>query len=190
MVAVEHELRSTPPHGMTELELIRAMQKEPWQLLGPVNFHQPDQLYPVHFLLFHVLYRLRDQLAGTGVTISISPLKLCLEPVTRITSEGLPEAEDKLRAFYLDLDQYALPESEIHRMMDDFWAGQARARPNQPEVVKAASVLGFSSLPESFSEIKQRFRQRVMKAHPDRGGDTETVQCLNEAFSVLKAHYA
>ena len=28
-----------------------------------------------------------------------------------------------------------------------------------------------------------------MNAHPDRGGKTETIQDLNQAFAVLKAHF-
>jgi hypothetical protein len=28
-----------------------------------------------------------------------------------------------------------------------------------------------------------------MHAHPDRGGKTETIQHLNQAFAVLKAHF-
>jgi S-methylmethionine-dependent homocysteine/selenocysteine methylase len=29
----------------------------------------------------------------------------------------------------------------------------------------------------------------VMQAHPDRGGETEAIQNLNSAFSVMKAHF-
>jgi hypothetical protein len=28
-----------------------------------------------------------------------------------------------------------------------------------------------------------------MQAHPDRGGETEAIQNLNSAFSVMKAHF-
>lgn len=49
--------------------------------------------------------------------------------------------------------------------------------------------LGLDALPEDFALVKQAFRRAVMRAHPDRGGDTETVQRLNQAFSVLKAHF-
>jgi|SRR5690554_90314 len=190
LVAVEHELRQAGPTGMSELELIKALQSEPWALIGSVNYHQPDQLYPVHFLLFHVLYRLRDQLAPGGESLLISPLRLVISKQQTVAGDGLPGEEDKLRAFYLDLSQYHLSEATIHRMMDDFWRGHCRTRPDLPAVSDAAETLGFTKLPEQFPPIKQRFRKLVMQAHPDRGGNTEAVQKLNEAFSVLKAHYA
>lgn len=190
LVAVEHELRVAGPGGLSELELIRSLQKPPWELIGTVNYHAPDQLYPVHFLLFHVLYSLRDQLAPAGEALTISPLRLSINRQQTVACDGLPGKEDKLRTFYLDLSQYHLSDAAIRSMMDDFWTGQSRPRPDMPAVADAASELGFSTLPEQFAPIKQRFRKRVMQAHPDRGGDTETIQKLNEAFSVLKAHYA
>ena len=147
LVATEHILRRHPA-GINELGLIKTLQKPPWELISEVNFGEPDKLYPVHFLLFHVLYRLRDQLA-TG----------------------------------------ELPEDAINRMMDDFWAGRSGNRPAAKEVTEAAETLGFESVPPGFDDIKQRFRRAVMQAHPDRGGETETIQDLNQAFAVLKAHF-
>ncbi|KPQ30307.1 MAG: DnaJ-class molecular chaperone with C-terminal Zn finger domain [Marinobacter excellens HL-55] len=190
LVAVEHELRAAGPDGLSELDLIKALQRQPWQLIGSVNYHLPDQLYPVHFLLFHVLYTLRDQLATFGEALSISPLRLSIRQQHTVACDGLPGEEDKLRAFYLDLSKYHMSDDTIQKMMDDFWSGQSRPRPTQPDVSEAASTLGFSALPEQFAPVKQRFRKLVMQAHPDRGGDTEAIQKLNGAFSVLKAHYA
>ncbi|MED5466070.1 MAG: DNA-J related domain-containing protein, partial [Pseudomonadota bacterium] len=108
-VAVEHELRAAGPAGLSELELIRALQGERWSLIGTVDFHEPDRLYPVHFLLFHVLYRLRDQIAVEGESLNISPLRLSIgQIVNRSESTALPDSTDALREFYLDLSQYFL----------------------------------------------------------------------------------
>lgn len=190
LVATEHELRACGPTGLSELDLIRTLQSERWQLIGKVNFTEPDQLYPVHFLLFHTLYRLRDQLADTGETLIISPLRLTLLPTAPATGSDLPAGEDKLRAFYLDLSQYFMSNGDIRDMMDNFWAGMPPERPAPDDAALAAETLGFEGLPEAFSTVKQGFRRQIMRAHPDRGGSTEEVQKLNEAFSVLKAHYA
>ncbi len=187
-VAVERELRQVPA-GLSELELIRMLQKPPWELVGDVRFHEPEQLYPVHFLLFHVLYLLRDQLAGTGTTLTISPLSIRLSEDRIVAGQGLPDTEDNLRRFYLDLSQYRLPEDAIQTMMDNFWAGRTGAAPALPEAEAAAEVLGFQAIPDSFPEVKSRFRRAVMQAHPDRGGNTEAIQNLNQAFAVLKAHF-
>ncbi|MGB1837900.1 DNA-J related domain-containing protein, partial [Marinobacter adhaerens] len=122
LVAVEHVIRSTPA-GMNELSLIKALQGQPWELLGDVVFSEPEKLYPVHFLLFHVLYRLRDQLSEAGESLQISPLNIRIEKQSVVSGEGVPDSVDTLRQFYLDLSQYRLPEEAIQRMMNDFWAG-------------------------------------------------------------------
>lgn len=188
LVAVEHELRRAAG-GISELALIKALQRPPWELIGQVSYHDPEKLYPVHFLLFHTLYRLRDQLIEFGESLHISPLgiRLTLEKV--VGGRGLPDEPDQLRAFYLDLSQYRMPEDAIQQMMNDFWSGRPMSRPDSDEILAAAQELGFDEVPRDFPEVKHRFRRAVMQAHPDRGGDTQGIQVLNEAFSVLKAHF-
>lgn len=188
LVAVEHVLRRNPA-GINELGLIKTLQRPPWELIGKVNFGEPDKLYPVHFLLFHVLYRLRDQLAIGGETLTISPLVIRVRKSEVVAGSGVPDQVDELRNFYLDLSKYEMPEESINRMMDDFWAGRNGYRPEATEAHEAAATLGFESVPYGFDEVKQRFRRAVMHAHPDRGGETETIQDLNQAFAVLKAHF-
>lgn len=187
-IAIEKVLRENPL-GITELNLIKALQGPPWELIGHVNYAEPDKLYPVHFLIFHVLYRLRDQLAESAESLSISPLLIQLSTQDVISSTRTLSEVDRLRAFYLDLSKYQLPESSIFQMMDDFWSGRFGRQPARREVNDAADVLGFGRLPSSFDDVKYRFRRAVMQAHPDRGGETEAIQNLNQAFSVLKAHF-
>ena len=148
-----------------------------------------DRHRPVHFLLFHVLYRLRDQLSETGESLKISPLSIRIESQSVVGGEGVPDSVDTLRQFYLDLSQYRLPEEAIQQMVNDFWAGAPGQAPAQSEAREAAEVLGFQAVPTDFPTVKQRFRRAVMHAHPDRGGKTETIQHLNQAFAVLKAHF-
>lgn len=187
-VAVERILRENTG-GISELNLIKALQKPPWELIGPVNYAEPDKLYPVHFLIFHVLYRLRDQLAASGETLGISPLLIRLTRQNVVSGTGSVGGVDELRAFYLDLSKYQLPEVSILKMMDDFWSGRGGRRPAHRETLEAAGVFGFGDLPPTFEDVKYRFRRAVMQAHPDRGGETEAIQNLNSAFSVLKAHF-
>ncbi|MGF2735123.1 DNA-J related domain-containing protein [Marinobacter sp. DUT-1] len=188
LVAVEHELRKAP-RGTSELALIRSLQAPPWELIGDVSFREPERLYPVHFLLFHVLYRLRDQLSETGESLEISPLDIRLKPQSVISGTGLPDQEDELRRFYLDLDRYRMPEESIRKMMDDFWSGRPTRSPEKSELLQAAQVLGFDAVPGDFATVKHRFRRFIMEVHPDRGGDTASVQELNHAFNVLKTHF-
>lgn len=189
LIALEAILRDSP-QGVSELGLIRALQAPPWQLLGKVDFTSPTHLYPVHFLVFHGLYRLRDELGGQGETLAISPLLIKLGTSDVIAGHGPLAESDKLREFYLDLSQYRLSEQAINAMMNDFWSGQTGQGPAPYDALEAARVLGFQELPERFDQVKYRFRRAVMQAHPDRGGSTEDVQLLNEAFGTLRVYFA
>ncbi len=189
MIAVEALLRNEPG-GVSELALIKALQSPPWQLLDHVDFADPADLYPVHFLVFHVLYRLRDALGGQSEGIDISPLAIRLTTPSAVAGQGPVAEVDKLRAFYLDLRQYSLSADNISKMMNDFWSGRVGQRPASDEAEKAADTLGFGELPAHFEDVKYRFRRAVMQAHPDRGGNTDRVQRLNEAFGTLRRHYS
>lgn len=189
LVAVEHELRDSP-EGIDELNLIKRLQSPPWRLFGNLDFQDPQNLYPTHFLLFHVLYRLKDSLAEAGENLSISPMRISIDRQDTIGGTGLPGAPDNLRSFYLDLSQYELPKDAIQQMMDRFWAGYQNTGPSGAEALAAANRLGFDTVPESFLVAKQAFRRAVMQAHPDRGGDKGSIQALNEAFAILKAHFS
>ncbi|SFM50900.1 DNA-J related protein [Marinobacter zhejiangensis] len=188
IVAVEHLLRSAPG-PMSELALIKSLQAPPWSLIGDVSYGDPQRLFPVHFLLFHSLYRLRDKLSEQGEQLCISPLAIQLEPQTVVAGAGVPDITDALREFYLDLEQYRLSDASIQKMMDDFWAGRW-GQPNASEdLARAAEILGLDTIPEQFSSVKEKFRRAVMQAHPDRGGDTRKIQELNEAFALFRAHF-
>ena len=190
MIAAEHELRAAGPSGLSELALIKTLQSERWQVIGSVDFSRTEQLYPVHFLLFHALYRLNDELFPAGEHIQLSPLQIRLCPGSSSGNTSLPGAKDSLREFYMDLEQYYLSNTEIADMMDRFWTGTIVQKPNSASVASAAEVLGFESVPPTFGTAKRRFRKLMMKVHPDRGGSTVQVQHLNDAFAVLKAHYS
>ncbi len=191
-VALEHELRHAAD-GLSEHALIKRLQKPPWLLVGALRFDCPEQLYPVHFLLLHSLYSLRDQLAEGGESLTISPLLIRLESNLLGSVQGPPDVTDALRAYYLDLNQYRLSADQIHTMLNDFYAGHygAATRPDDTEIAAAAACLGYgdSSLPAEFIEVKQRFRRAVMQAHPDRGGTTAQIQQLNAAFGIIRKHY-
>lgn len=179
--------------GLSELELIHALQAEPWQLVGPVDFYLPAALYPVHFLVFHCLYQLRDEFTLTGrVQLFISPLSIQLQPVPLKPIPLKPQAgpvdqPDQLRRFYLDLDNYQMSTEALDALLEDFWRGVQR--PPHEAVKTALDELEFSALPDDYTEVKARFRQLAMQHHPDRGGSNSKLQALNRAISTLKKHF-
>ncbi len=188
MIAIESILRQHP-EGISELALIKQLQTTPWTLLGTVNFQEPAQLYPVHFLIYHAVYRIRDALSEHGEIVSTSPLCLKITIDLVVSGSGTPATQDELRKYYLDLSHYELSEAVIDSLMTNFWAGHSGQLPDHSALQSAAGQLGFESLPDAFDIIKRRYRREVMATHPDRGGDTERIQQLNAAFQVLKSHF-
>ncbi|TBW59167.1 molecular chaperone DnaJ [Marinobacter halodurans] len=187
LVAVEAILREESG-GLSELALIRRLQAAPWKLLERVDFSEPSAIYPAHFLVFHCLYRLRDDLGPAGEHLHISPLDIHLTPGHIASNEALPGDQDQLRLFYLDLSQYDLSETAVQQMLDDFWAGRTPTT-DSGALNEAARVLGFETLPDDFTLIRQAYRRQAMQAHPDRGGTKEEVQTLNAAFHTLRHHF-
>ena len=186
--AAVESLLLTHPEGLSELQLIKTLQRPPWSLLGTVNFNEPSELYPVHFIVFHVVYRLRDELAVRGQNLQISPLLLRVRSAEAASAGySLPEREDALRSFYLDLANYQLPQSDLDQMLDNFWRGLQR--PSTGAVDDALELLELDHLPPDYSAAKRQFRRLAMRHHPDRGGDNVRLQGLNQAIGVLRQHY-
>jgi len=189
LCAATEVILRTHPKGMTELEMIKTLQAEPWHLLEPADFSDPAALYPVHFLLFHALYRLRDDLASHGESLSIRPLNIGIVPIAPSSgeAEANPDRYDQLRAFYLDLSNYGMPRSVVDRMLDNFWRGIQE--PTDRELEQALTLLELKCLPPDFSAVKKQFRRLAMRHHPDRGGDNQRLQQLNHAIAIVRQHY-
>jgi hypothetical protein len=186
MDACEALLR-THPEGMSELVMLRTLQGEPWYLFGTIDFSSPAALYPVHFLLFHSLYRQRERLAAeSGETIDINALNI---RIRQTYNAGQQEAgqHDALHAFYRDLSNHDLGESTINRMLDDFWQGITR--PADDELTQACQTLAIDTPPPDLATARQAFRRLAMQHHPDRGGSNEQLQALNRAMATLRHHF-
>jgi hypothetical protein len=138
-------------------------------------------LFQRHFLLYHCLYRLQQALwESASGHLQISALAIRLSPYQTQPSTQLAEP-DPLRTYYLDLSQLDKTlQSEVDEMLASFWQRLAR-RDTRAE---ALTILGLSD-PIDDKTIQQRYRQLVMSHHPDRGGDTATLQLLNAAMADL-----
>lgn len=54
-------------------------------------------------------------------------------------------------------------------------------------VINAQSVFGLSSIEQLDREgLKKLYKSEIFKTHPDRGGDKQLTQRINDAYSVLK----
>ncbi|EXJ11352.1 DNA-J related domain-containing protein [Nitrincola nitratireducens] len=171
------------PQGVSEFALLKSLQSDNIIHLDPDTFTDSLKLFQTHFLLFHHLYRLRDEWheAGKG-SLSIHTLSIQLRPYVQ-GDAGLV-LNDPLRAYYLDLNELAKTEAEdVERLLHRFWRGLSQPVQSD-ERQQALSILGLENDVDA-SNIQKAWRQQAMALHPDRGGDAEQFKQVCWAKDVL-----
>ncbi len=177
------------PAGISEWALLKEMQRARVAGFRDLNLAEPLALYRSHFLLFHCLYRLREELARMGgAWLEVHCLRIVLHPAPQESrargGSAVARRFDPLQAFYLDLANLdAADAAQVEAMLSDFWR---RLREPDARRTRALEVLGLDAS-AGREEIRRRYRRLAQRHHPDRGGDTATLQRLNEAMMVLAA---
>lgn len=167
------------PAGMGEYDLIQELKSQGYFtfLSSPAL---PDELFQAHFMLFHALYLLRDKLIEQkDFLLEITALNIQLLPYINVES-GI-DKQDKLREYYLDIKHLESTTSDdVYSMLAEFWSGFNKSA-NREE---ALSELGLKD-PVDDKTIKQEYRRLAMQHHPDRGGESDKLQKINDALSKL-----
>lgn len=170
--------------GISEYQLIQALRQYGYEPFCHSNLQDPQSLFVTHFTLFHVLHRLKNQLlAQQQASLDIHSLCIRIVPWQPGTHEL--SHPDPLRDYYLNTEH--LHNTDLQTIEALLHSGQMRLL-RRDEALQALEQLGFpidSSIPDA-QEIRLRYRQLASKHHPDRGGDTEVTQALNQAFELLK----
>lgn len=169
-------------HGLSEYDLIQIVKEEIFKEDANDIFRDTHKLFTVHFILFHGLYRLRQDLWESDLGyLEISPLNICLKPVITGKRQYLGKP-DNLSQYYLDATNLEkTTQKDVDDLLNGFWqyllAGDDK--------VTAMNVLEIME-PYDAQSLTQQYRKMVMKHHPDRGGDTGKLQEINKALKVLK----
>lgn len=177
-LALETELENNA-EGIGEYDLMQSLKSQ-----GYFDFLSepalPDELFRAHFILFHALYSLRNKyLKNKEYILDIHTLKIQLLPYSKGKNEL--QDEEKLMAYYLDFSNLEkTSEQDVYDMLVSFWKKYHRYDNREA----ALAELGLQD-PVSDTEIKQQYRRQIMKHHPDRGGETEKLQKLNDAIQSL-----
>lgn len=181
------EVLSTFPEGINEHALLKALDEKGTINLEKDTFSDSVKLFRTHFLLYNALYQLRDDLWQKGRGhLEITAVRLNLLPY-HPGSAALQE-HDNMRDYYLDMDMLEkTTQQDIESALNSFWkrlhaesifsGGGLKA--------KALQTLGLAE-GVSTKEIKLSYRRLAMLHHPDRGGDAEKLQTINEAMEVLR----
>ncbi len=178
ILALQVELENQPD-GIGEYDLIQSLRQQGYfDFLS--DFALPHELFQAHFILFHSLYLLSSiLLEQKSHLLSIHTLKIQLLPYQE--GENSLQLDDKLKAYYLDFNNLEnTSEEDVYDMLALFWN-----KFNHFDNREAALLeLGLKD-PVDDKKIKQEYRRLIMQHHPDRGGDTEKLQKLNDAIKYL-----
>lgn len=180
------EILQARPQGLSEYELIGTLQAGARPLFDEHVFQDSFSLFRAHFLLFHVLYRMRERLlVERRADLHVEPLRIQMAPYVARERGQLSEP-DPLRAYYLDLDQLQnTGRDDIESMLGRFWS-RMYADDHRADALRTLALQD----PVDYETIRNRYRQLVMCHHPDRGGETARLQELNEAMAILARIYA
>jgi len=175
------------PAGLKEYDLLKLLHE---QLPAEQQTLLFDNLalFQQHFLLFHGLYKLSEQLhAEQAGHLIIEALNIQWLPyhIEAQQSASL-QRSDPLRTYYLDIKNLEnTSEQDVDNLLASFWVKMS----DDSDKLTALALFGLEE-PCDLATIKRRYRQLLATHHPDRGGDVATTQSLNEAMAVLKRCYA
>lgn len=179
----QHLLRvlRTHPAGLSEFELIKALEADGEPGFEAGCLRDNLSLFQTHFLLFHTLYRLNDQLWEQGEgRLEINALHIQWLPLREGDQQQLAE-HDPLRDYYLDLDNLKKADVQsVEELLQGFW----KRFISNDERREALDTLELQD-PVDWTEIKAQHRRLVMEHHPDRGGDEERLREINAAMEIL-----
>jgi hypothetical protein len=175
------------PEGLGEFDLVRALRARGFSAFG--RFGSRLALFQAHFILFHVLYKLRDEWLRTGRGwLEIGALRIQLHPTSAAPAEATESrlaTEDRLRSYYLDLSNLKnTTEDDVSALLEQFWQRIDQGAGDPERRRDALSVLELSD-PVSRDEIKRQYRRLSLRHHPDRGGDPDRFRAVHDAMQFL-----
>lgn len=182
--------------GIAEHALLKQLSQAGYAVFTPSL--EPLELFQAHFLLFHILYRLTDkwQQAGHGRLV-IDCLNIHFQTESDLdmihSAQTDLARDDSLKRYYLDYQHYRDTQTQdVVDLLDQFWkqlSGVSTASPS--EIEQAKLTLEITEQDEiSLDKVNLQYRKLCFIHHPDRGGDTQTFQKINQAAQLLKRLYA
>ncbi len=190
IVTIEQIILCTEFQSISEYNLIKKLQSPPHELLCHFSLRESHELFQVHFILFHALYRLRARLLKSNKGfLKISPLAIeladnnaasTISPATPHTQSKIT-AIDHLAEYYLNLNHLTdtIPQ-DIDLLILGFWKDF-----HHPEAHRESLEILELSPPVTFREIKLQYKRLASRHHPDKGGSKETLQKINQAMATL-----
>lgn len=202
----------------TEHQLIKILTDKPLQIFEEQALRKNLGLFQTHFILFHVLYKLRTKWVGerkcwleiSPLTIGILPLKSSMDGADQMEKTAKFQTtlanEKRLTGVeHGNVGEPAMSEliatdplTEYYLNLNNLWQASEHSVSNllnlfwQDYLHPAQKLPAFKLLGcsprDNPKAIKKAYRKLAMKYHPDRGGDTDRFKKLQEAYSVVKLY--
>lgn len=191
---LDHAILSILKQGsLSEFELIKLLQQEPYCLFKRNVFNDELSLFQTHFVIHNALYRLRDVgLSNRSYDIDTLTTQFKLVSLNSNDSKELSEKVRpeiiKLREYYLDWDNFAKTnKDDVQELLTGFWQSYANfdLHHNQQGLRDALANMGFEQLP-SRQELKFKYKQLSNCYHPDKGGSAEQFNLLQHSYQTIK----
>jgi len=153
----------------------------------------PNQdLFKRNFLLMNALFQLQALLLPQQwLQVQAMDIRICSCLPTDLALEI--QAEQSLREYYLNWDNYQVSGDYIRQMLEQFWrryqehiGADNKCSANSND--KQAALIVFE-LPQQASQtdIRQQWRRLALRWHPDRHqGNAEKFRTICEAWQVLR----
>lgn len=175
-----------------------------------------NELFTVHFILHHSLYRLGDLLStgdeyrleirsvntyllilpGEGFCPSVMDVdgipRVCGNPADAGYCDFHRDAIERLGPYPVadGLREYYLNPANLHTTHTDALRSMADSLWETQEITldHAFEVLELK-IDSGLAALETRYRRKLKQNHPDTGGDTETCLLLQKAYRRLKKFY-
>ena len=168
------------PDGFREYELLGRLTTQGCFDALDSNAGVSLLLFQKHFLIFHVLYsinqqRIDDKQGALRITT------LMIKRLDYVDADTQLGEVDPLAEYYLDMDNLAqATEENVNELLDNFWELYLKTDKRGG----ALNVLDLQD-PVTDKEIVVRYRKLAILHHPDKGGDKDKIQTINEAYAIL-----
>lgn len=168
------------PRGVREYDFLRHLDEQGAFRGLDTEVSSSLLLFQKHFLLFHVLYVINQQrVEARQGALRISALSI--KPLDTVEADRQIGCLDPLSAYYLALENLtSATEDNVNDLLKAFWARYLKNEKRGD----ALKVLELND-PVTDTKIVQRYRKLVGVHHPDKGGNKDEIQKINEAYAAL-----
>ena len=138
-----------------------------------------------HFVLYHLLYRVQQQLLDSQqgyLSVELAKVRLL-----SVSHTPVSDAQDSRRQYYLNWHNfYQMTEQLLDQHLNAFWQNFAVSQSAQV-ALSEAEAKALLQLPAhfNFDQLKKAYRTKALQLHPDRGGEAQQFILLRQAYQRL-----